>query len=345
MLQSGLTLPNTLALPSAAEWGVAVQSIVQLQQLVARSRAEGLPFRIIGSGSNVLLARRVAGVVGLMRVKGVREIPATLSGTRSFEVGAGESWQGFVRFCLGQGMGGGVENLSLIPGTVGAAPIQNIGAYGVEVAEFIDAVQVLDTNEHNAEPYWLSRDDCAFGYRDSRFRRSPGTQIVTQVRFRVAQAELALGTTRIDYPGVAEALARMGVERPTPVAVAEAVSRIRRAKLPDPRVYPNAGSFFKNPVLAADRFAALRAEHAELETIPRWSQGDGEKLAAAALIERSGWKSKPAAQLCVWRKQPLVLVNRGGADGAAVAAYAAAIRDDVQRQFGLTLQQEPISIS
>ena len=345
-------LPNTLALPARANNAVAAKSIAQLQAALAAHSPAGEPIRplVLGSGSNVVLPDHVGGLTVLMQIKGISEL-AIEANSRTFTVGAGESWQGFVRFCVGQGLGGGIENLTLIPGTVGAAPIQNIGAYGVDVAEFIDCVEVIDTTEPQRPPTWLSRDDCQFGYRDSMFKKNPGRWIITAVRFRLAAS--APAQYRLEYSGIEDELARMGCTRVTQASVSEAVARLRRAKLPDPRQHPNAGSFFKNPLLKLDEYDRLAASiepaaARELAEIPRWKQGQSQsgsvKLAAAALIERAGLKSRPSERVRVWYRQPLVLINRGQARAADIRHYSRLVSARVNDRFGILLEQEPVQV-
>ena len=260
------------------------------------------------------------------------------------EVGAGENWQGFVRFCLGQGLGH-LANLSLIPGTVGAAPIQNIGAYGVEVASYIEAVQTVDRVTGAVD--WMPHGDCCFGYRDSIFRRRPDDFVISRVRFCFPD-DPPLNT---GYAGIEQELHNMGVVQASAVQVAEAVCRIRRRKLPDPKSIQNAGSFFKNPQLTRTQFA----EHsALLDGIPNWpvdtidpTQAQpipGVKLSAAALIEQAvGVDRRVSDQPGVypWRLQPLVLVHRGGCDGVDVLRVASEIAAAVHQRFAVTLEIEP----
>ena len=338
-------LPNTLALPARAQSALRATSVETLQAGLAAFDGKDNVF-VLGSGSNVVLPEVLSGLTVLMEIKGITE-KAPEGQSRVFEVGAGESWQGFVRFCIGQGLGGGIENLTLIPGTVGAAPIQNIGAYGVEVAQFIDAVQVLDLRNPLTPPTWLGRQECEFGYRDSVFKAQPGRWLVTQVRFSLRPH--VEGLEVVGYAGVRDELTRQGCRRLIPATIAEAVARLRRSKLPDPRQHPNAGSFFKNPVINQDKLKELRASlptasMSTLEAVPSWPHADGRKLAAAALIDQVGFKGRQSAGVGVWYRQPLVLVNTGGADTAAVKAFALEIKQAVQAQFGITLIQEPVAV-
>ena len=340
---SPLAVPNTLGLPAHAEQGVVITQPEQLVPILTYADERRLAVSVLGSGSNVVLPRKMPGITLLMRIPGIQVIDSD-SSYRRFEVGCGVSWQGFVRFCLGQGLGGGIENLTLIPGTVGAAPIQNIGAYGVEVAEFIEAVEVFDRQQHSAGRLWKPATECAFGYRDSCFKRQPERWVVTRIRFRLPTS----GRVRTDYAGITDELLRMGVSLTTASAttIAEAVARTRRRKLPDPRRHPNAGSFFKNPLLPKLQYDGLVARsggqgQSAIEQIPNWPQGPDIKLSAAALIDQTSWKQRPAERVAVWQRQPLVIVNRGGADAADITQFAQAIQQSVEEKFGVLLEQEP----
>ena len=338
-------LPNTLSLPVRGRRVLFADSVSALQQ--GLGAALGEPTFVLGGGSNVVLPSVLNRLTVWIKLKGIRQ-QAGADHMRVFDVAAGESWQGFVKFCIGQGLGGGIENLSLIPGTVGGAPIQNIGAYGVEVARFIRAVQVLDMDSPTSAPITLSKEECNFGYRDSLFKQQPGRWLVLQVRFAVPHRDHA--QRHLDYAGITEALARSGCQRLIPATIAEAVAKLRRAKLPDPRRVPNVGSFFKNPVVSTAQLTLLqqtlpREAAGELAQIPSWPHAEGRKLAAAALIEQAGFKQRPAETVGVWYRQPLVLLNLGGATTATVAAYADQIKQKVEARFGLTLEQEPVQVA
>jgi len=219
---------------------------------------------------------------------------------------------------------------------VGAAPIQNIGAYGTEVAEFIDSVEAWDTREHRVAV--LDRAACAFAYRDSVFKHEPGRYIVTAVRFALPRSR----ELRIDYAGIREELARMGIEKPAPFHVAEAVVHLRTKKLPDPAVIGNAGSFFKNPIVDASVGEALKREHPELVS---WVGGDGRwKLSAAWLIETSGFKGEREGDAGISNRHALVLVNHGRATGGELWSFAQKVIDGVRATFGVTLEPEPVVV-
>jgi UDP-N-acetylmuramate dehydrogenase len=241
-----------------------------------------------------------------------------------------------VRWTLDMGWPG-LENLSLIPGTVGAAPIQNIGAYGLEVAECFHSLQAVSMA--TGQPMSLGKAECSFGYRDSIFKRElAGNVMITSVTFRLPKQWVA--NTR--YADVARELAALGVESPTPTEVSDAVIAIRQRKLPDPALLGNAGSFFKNPVVDSGALAHLLAAHPEL---PHYPQPDGRsKLAAGWLIDQCGWKGRNLGPVGAYEKQALILVNRGGAKGGDVQRLANAIQRDVVARFGVSLEPEPIFV-
>ncbi|HZP65856.1 MAG TPA: UDP-N-acetylmuramate dehydrogenase [Rudaea sp.] len=289
---------------------------------------------VLGEGSNVLLTRDWPGVVVALSATGIRVCEQNDDGAR-IRVEAGENWDDFVRWSLAKGYAG-LENLALIPGTVGAAPIQNIGAYGVEVAEFIGSVEAYDRRA--AGIVTIDRSACAFAYRDSIFKREPNRYIVTAVEFLLPRRR----DLRLDYAGVREELAAMGVDAPTPVTVAEAVMRLRTRKLPNPALIGNAGSFFKNPVLPAEHAQALKREHPSL---PVWPAGTATaKLPAAWFIEASGFKGLREGDAGVSAQHALVLVNHGHATGAQLWALAKRIMAEVESRFGVRLEPEPLII-
>jgi UDP-N-acetylmuramate dehydrogenase len=254
-------------------------------------------------------------------------------GVARVRVAGGENWDSFVRWSLAAGFCG-LENLILIPGTVGAAPIQNIGAYGAELSEFVDAVEAWD---RNAESFVrLDHAACAFTYRDSVFKRNPHRYLVTAVEFLLPRKR----PLRLDYAGIREELRALGVAAPTPATVGQAVERLRRRKLPDPAKIGNAGSFFKNPIIARDRLDALRDAYPNL---PAYPHGESQrKLSAAWLIEACGLKGAREGAAGVSEQHALVLVNHGGATGAEIWALATRIRETVAARFGVNLEPEPV---
>jgi UDP-N-acetylmuramate dehydrogenase len=251
---------------------------------------------------------------------------------------AGVNWNDLVHWTLGHGLEG-LENLALIPGNVGAAPIQNIGAYGAEVEEYVETVEAWD--RHGGELLRLTRAECGFAYRDSRFKRETDRWIVIAVEFRLPFSH----PLRLDYAGVREELAAMRVEAPRAAHVAEAVTRIRTRKLPNPAVIGNAGSFFKNPLVAADVAAALKSEHAALPAFPA-ADASQRKLSAAWMIEACGWKGyrnneSGDGDAGVSAQHALVLVNHGSATGAQLLDLARRIAASVRERFGVALEPEP----
>lgn len=324
---------NTLRVDARAKLLAEVREAAKLPELLDFPAVRGGPVLVLGEGSNVLFTGDVDGTVVAMANRGVH-VEQEGDFTR-IAVAAGERWDDFVRWTLGQGFAG-LENLILIPGTVGAAPIQNIGAYGTEVAEFIESVEAWDTRERHVAT--LDRDACAFAYRDSVFKREPGRYIVTAVRFALPRTR----ELRLDYAGIREELARMGVERPAPFHVAEAVVHLRTRKLPDPAVIGNAGSFFKNPVVDAATGEALKREHPGLMA---WPGADGHwKLSAAWLIEAAGFKGRRDGDAGISNRHALVLVNHGHATGPQLWAFAQQVITGVQEAFGVRLEPEPVVV-
>lgn len=325
-----LTIPNTFAVPASAAMGTRATSIADVQAAQRRAKQAGLSFIALGEGSNVLPHSTVNRFVCLMQLRGL-DVVEQSSTNVVVRVAAGENWHTLVQHSLAQGWFG-LENLSLIPGSVGAAPVQNIGAYGVELSRFVKSVEVLDPA---GRPATLTRSECKFAYRDSLFKSEPGLVIVA-VKLELSTRPAIV----VDYPELQDALA--GTPAPTPAQVAQAVTQIRRAKLPDPEQTPNAGSFFKNPVVSAVQAADLVAEHPHLNafTVP-----EGMKLSAAQLIDLAGWKSKPDAEVACWPRQPLVLINTGKATARSVLRFAEQIRVDIERRYGVQLELEPSVLS
>lgn len=323
---------NTLALPATATAFVEVRDTLQLCAALDRARAEGLPVLPLGGGSNVVLSSGIEALV-LHQAGGRIEILHEGDASVSLRVAAACNWHDLVEHCLQRGWYG-LENLALIPGQAGAAPIQNIGAYGVEFDRFVRAVHAvhLDTGE----TLQLSGSECRFAYRDSIFKG--------ELRDRVVITAVDIDLSRrphcqLDYPALQEELASRDVIDPTPADVFEAVVAVRRRRLPDPAVEPNAGSFFKNPVLSGAHASTLQAAHPDL---PVYEQDDGSvKLPAAWLIEHCGWKGRRQGGIGTHPAHALVMVHYGGASGAELLAVAAQIVTDVRQCFDITLEIEP----
>ena len=323
-------VPNTLRVPCLADRLCVARSEAQLIEAL---RTGGERALVLGQGSNVVLPERLDQPVVLAAWRGLR---LRVGGDEALlTAAAGESWHGVVRYSLGRGWAG-LENLALIPGSVGAAPIQNIGAYGVELSERVVAVRVFDRAEQRVRT--LDARACGFGYRDSMFKADPTRYAVLALTLRLARRP----TMRLDYPDVGRELDRLGVTRPTPRTVAEAVIRIRRRKLPDPRQWGNAGSFFQNPIVDPGQAKRLAQNEPGLAAHPT---AGGVKLAAAQLIDRCGWKGRRWGGVGVWHRQPLVLINLGTASGPDFLALGEQVRRSVRERFGVHLDLEPSAIS
>ena len=287
---------------------------------------------ILGGGSNVLFASGVPGTVIHNRITG-REIVKTGDEYAWVEAGAGENWHELVRWTLKNGISG-LENLSLIPGLAGAAPIQNIGAYGVELATVLENVTAWDLSKSEWKTF--SREDCDLAYRDSRFKTAePGRFLITSIRLRLDRHY----KPQLGYAGLREELSRLNIRQATAIEVSDAVIRLRQRKLPDPATSGNAGSFFKNPVLKRDESEALLARFPEL---PAWPQDDGSiKFSAAWMIEHCGLKGYRTGDAGISAQHALVIVNHGSASGEDILRLARNIQSTVHDTFGITLEAEP----
>ena len=307
-------------------------TLPDLRDALDWARAEGLSVTPIGEGSNLVLAGDVAGLVVRPVLSGVSTLARDAT-TVTLRVAAGENWHALVARCLEEGYYG-LENLALIPGTVGAAPIQNIGAYGVELESFVVRVHALSIA--TGEDVTFAADACEFSYRDSVFKRAMRDALV------ITAVDLALPLqpcVDVRYPALAANLAERAVTAPTPRDVFDAVVAIRSARLPNPVEIPNAGSFFKNPIVDAEAGAALKSRHPEM---PLFTAGEGaSKLSAAWLIDQCGWKGRREGGVGVHEHHALVLVHRGGATGAELLAFAARIQESVANTFGIDLEIEP----
>jgi len=321
---------NTLRVAATARWLAELRDADALPALLA-SPAAREPVLVLGEGSNVLFAGDFPGLLLRPRFAGL-QVRDDDGETATVRAEAGVGWDAFVAWTLARGLAG-LENLALIPGLVGAAPIQNIGAYGVEVADSIAGVEAWDRLA--SQRVRLERGQCAFGYRESIFKREPERWIVTAVEFSLSRS----APLRLDYSGVREELAAMGSTVPTAPEVADAVRRLRRRKLPDPAVIGNAGSFFKNPVVTAAFAARLRDAHPDAPVHP--AGPDHRKLSAAWLIERCGWRGHRDGDAGIAAQHALVLVNHGHATGAELVALARRVAQSVQERFGVRLEPEP----
>ncbi|WP_395601307.1 UDP-N-acetylmuramate dehydrogenase [Pseudomonas sp. A1230] len=302
-----------------------------VREALAYAESHDVPLLVIGGGSNLLLTADIAALVLRMATRGIRVISD--DGSRVvIEAEAGEPWHPFVQHTLAQGLSG-LENLSLIPGTVGAAPMQNIGAYGVEIKDVFAGLTALD--RHTGELRDFSLEECNFAYRDSVFKQQPGRWLILRVRFTLDRA----AHLHLEYGPVRQRLTEQGIEQPTPTDVSRAICSIRSEKLPDPAVLGNAGSFFKNPLVPAALVAQIKKQHPDLVA---YAQPDGQmKLAAGWLIERAGWKGFREADAGVHKLQALVLVNYGAATGLQLLDLAQRIQKDISKRFNVELEMEP----
>jgi UDP-N-acetylmuramate dehydrogenase len=322
---------NTLRVAASARWLATANDPDALPALLSQPEIAGLPVMVLGEGSNVLFAADYPGLVIRPAWRQVRivEDDTTEAVVRA---GAGHGWDALVDWTLAQGFGG-LENLVFIPGLVGAAPIQNIGAYGAEVSEFVAAIEAWDREA--GRRVRLAPGQCAFAYRDSLFKREPDRWIISDVEFRLSRAR----EPNLDYAGVREELSAMGLAKPTPAEVARAVRRLRRRKLPDPAFIGNAGSFFKNPVVPGTLADELKTRHAAL---PVYAAGaNRSKLSAAWLIEACGFRGLRVGDAGISAQHALVLVNHGKATGAELLALARQVAETVEQRFGIRLEPEP----
>lgn len=323
---------NTFGIAVEARYFAAPETEAELHELLVWRRQQSLPILVLGGGSNLVFTGDYPGLVLKPALRGIRILEEEADSVL-VEAGAGENWHNFVQYTLNHGWYG-LENLSLIPGTVGAAPVQNIGAYGVELADRLAYLEAVDIATGKTREY--QNEECHFAYRDSIFKQEEcGRKIITRVCFRLSrQPDLKLG-----YGDIQAELNQQGFTEPTPLQVAAAIIAIRQRKLPDPRNIGNAGSFFKNPVIAKQQYFALKEQFPALVAYP---QGDTVKLAAGWLIEQAGWKGRRIGPVGTYERQALVLVNHGAATGADVLCVANAIKQAVHEKFGVMLEIEPV---
>ena len=320
---------NTLRLTSVAECFARVSSPEGVLAALQGARAKNLCVRAIGGGSNVILPPVLPGLTLNMALKG-RTLVSQSAEEAVVRVYAGEDWHETVVWAHERGLYG-LENLALIPGSVGAAPVQNIGAYGAEVAERIERLQVI--HRRTSEVLWLANAACDFAYRDSFFKSSEGREwIITAVELRLSK----LPITNVTYPAL---IAALGSRRVTPSEVMNAVIKIRRSKLPDPQLEPNAGSFFKNPVVTQEKANQLTVECPKL---PQHPLDDGRvKLSAAWMIDALNWRGQSESGVFVSEKHALVIVNRSAKNSHQVIDFADKVSHSVSERFGVQLHVEP----
>ena len=348
----GFSITNTMGLQARAQAGGRVRSADELRDAWYEARRADLNLLALGEGSNIIPAPRINAYACVVDIPGIREIERDESSV-SIEVGAGQNWHELVcqmhaEKCYG------LENLALIPGSVGAAPVQNIGAYGVELDQFVTRVEAM---ESSGRILHLTAAECEFAYRDSRFKRTQTDPENALVILRVTLKLRRVPSPVLSYPELARRVEPLAKERDlhsTSSRLLEAVIQIRQEKLPDPQTVPNTGSFFKNPLVSREKYRALKSNFAQLVGFEQPIHGTDDeatqadtnkhsdvKLSAAQLIDLAGWKDRGAATVSCWTQQPLVIVNNGSASHAEVMDFAEAIRLDISQRFGVRLEPEP----
>ncbi len=322
---------NTFHMDVKAQWFASFKSKAELRELLADRRISEEPLLILGGGSNILFTEDFEGIVLKNNIKGIHVFEET-NESILVDVGAGENWHQFVLKAVDNGWAG-IENLSLIPGSVGASPIQNIGAYGVEVKDVITSLEAVNISTKESRQF--SQAECQFGYRDSIFKREEkGKWIITKVRFALKKNAI-LNTT---YGAIKDTLDKMGIPIPTVKDVSRAVISIRQSKLPDPELIGNAGSFFKNPAISINQFNSLKESYPTMVSYPL--DATRVKVPAGWLIETAGWKGKNFGTYGVYKDQALVLVNYGNADGNDIKQLAQSITHSIWETFGIQLETE-----
>jgi len=321
---------NTFGVEAKARWFTEINSEQDLIDLFRDERWKTAERLVIGGGSNILFTKDFNGLVIRMNIKGISQ---KIEGEDIYiTAGGGEVWNDLVNYCVDRGFAG-IENLSLIPGSVGASPIQNIGAYGVELKDVFFKCEVF--NISTGEFSTFHNADCRFGYRESVFKSElKGKVIITSVTYKLS-AKPNLNTT---YGAISSELQNRRIEQPTIKDISRVVSDIRVSKLPDPSTIGNAGSFFKNPVVSQDTFEKIKSSFPD--TVHYCLPNSTVKLAAGWLIEQCGWKGKKIGETGTWKNQALVLVNHGNATGTEVYELSSAIINDVKSKFGVVLERE-----
>jgi UDP-N-acetylmuramate dehydrogenase len=321
---------NTFGVDTKARYFVEINHEDDLVELFMDPQWKELPFLVIGGGSNMLLIKDFDGLVVHMNIRGFEH---RINHNDVFiEAGGGEVWNDLVNFCVARNYAG-LENLSLIPGSVGASPIQNIGAYGVELQDVFHSCKAFEIATGKFKTF--EKADCGFGYRESVFKSElKGQYIIVSVKFHLS----LIPNINLRYGAIEQELTNRGITDPTIKDVSQVVSHIRVSKLPDPSTIGNAGSFFKNPVISQAEFAPIQTKFPDIVNYPT---GDGYvKLAAGWLIEQCGWKGKVVGNTGTWKNQALVLVNHGGATGEEIYNFSSQIIESVYTKFGITLQRE-----
>lgn len=321
---------NTFGIDAKAKWFCSVNTKAELVSVLKTEASK--PFFVLGGGSNMLLTKDIEALVLHINLKGVSIISETENEV-IIQANAGENWHDLVLWTLDKNFGG-IENLSLIPGNVGTAPIQNIGAYGVELKDVFVSCQAINIKTQTTKTF--TKPDCNFGYRESVFKQElKGKYIITSVNLKLTKTKHKLNT---NYGAIQQQLQAFGVTKPTIQAISKAVIAIRQSKLPDPKHIGNSGSFFKNPVISKSVFLELQAN---FPNVPSYIVSENEiKIPAGWLIETAGFKGKSFGNYGVHSKQALVLVNYGNANGEAIFKLAQLIQNTIKRLFNITIETE-----
>jgi UDP-N-acetylmuramate dehydrogenase len=321
---------NTFGIAKNARFFTTVTNVESLKEVLKWAKGQNQKVLILGGGSNLLLTKDFDGLVVKIEIRGITAVGEDTDHIW-VEVGAGEVWNDLVLYAI-QKNWAGIENLTLIPGTVGASPMQNIGAYGVEIKEVFESLEALNRNSLEMEIF--TAQDCKFGYRESVFKHELKDQyVICSVVFRLKKKP----EFHVDYGAIQDVLKEKGITELSIKAVSDAVSEIRMSKLPDPKEIGNAGSFFKNPTVSKSKFAELKLVFPEM---PGYPNSDGVKVPAGWLIEQAGWKGKKIGEVGVHAKQALVLVNYGNGDGAEIMSLSEKVMRSVSEKFGISLQPE-----
>lgn len=321
---------NTFGIDAKARFFTKVSGLAELKEALLFAEAQTIPILILGGGSNILLTQDFMGLVIKLELKGIKVVEED-SEKVLVSVGAGENWHEFVLYAIAQNWAG-IENLSLIPGTVGASPMQNIGAYGVEIQQVFHHLRAL--NRKTLELETFSAEECQFGYRESVFKhRLKDKYIICEVVFQLSKIPLI----NISYGAIKDTLVEMKAENPGIKEVSDAVIAIRQSKLPNPAEIGNAGSFFKNPTISEYAFEKLKDQFPE---IPGYKVDEGIKVPAAWLIDQAGWKGFRRNDIGVHNKQALVLVNFGKGRGKEIQELSMEIQQSVEEKFGIKLSPE-----
>nr|WP_128330717.1 UDP-N-acetylmuramate dehydrogenase [Apibacter sp. HY039] len=324
---------TTFGVPAYCRFFCEITSMQELEEALVFAQEKELPILMVGGGSNILFAKSWEGLAIHIALKGIREEKPDDNHQVLVTASAGENWHSFVQYCINNNYGG-LENLSLIPGNAGTSPMQNIGAYGVEIKDHFYSLKALNIQTCAIETF--SNEDCRFGYRDSYFKNEGKNRyVILEVTYRLTSENHHIVT---DYGSIKEELLKQGISEPSIKEVSEAVIAIRNSKLPNPKVTGNAGSFFKNPLLPVQQFNSLKEIYPEM---PHYEAPENQvKVPAGWLIEKAGWKGKRVGNAGVHDKQALVLVNYGNAGGMEIYNLSENIIRDVNKIFNIHLQRE-----